>query len=223
MTRGELRARVLHGLNEDPAAPVFFSTTEVNEVLDEAAEVLAEEAFAIRRTAYLPLIEGTGFYAVRSVAPDVMWPYRVWNPSRMERLRVVSLSQLEDRHELWDTVTGVPEAWFPVSWDLFGIWPRPVQGGGLLRVDYYAWPRALGDDSDRPEFLETEHDALVLYGLYDGAAKRWDDATALAAWRQFQQALPGARDREGLGGASARPFQRPMTGDVPGFPTGTRH
>lgn len=222
MIRSEIRARILHGLNEDPAAPVFFSTAEINGVIDEAAEVLAEEALAVRRTTFLPLIEGTGYYALQSIAPDVMWPYRIWNVARTERLQAVSIAQLDARHALWDTVTGVPEVWFPVSWDLFGLWPRPVQGGGVLRVDYYAWPRALGDDADRPEFLDPEQDALVLYGIYDGAAKRWDDATALAAWGQFQRAIPGARNRVGVGRASARAFQQPMTEDTPGFPTGTR-
>lgn len=118
------------------------------------------------------------------------------------------MGALDREHETWATVTGEPWRWFPVSWDLFGIWPKPVAGGGVLRVDCLAWPRALQDDTDEPELLASDHDALTLYAVSEGAAKRWDVGTMLSAWSLFMKAAGASTDRSGVGRVQARPFQR---------------
>lgn len=207
MTRGEIRARILHNLNEDPDSPVFRTAAEINAVIDEAAEVLAEEAGAIKRTYMLALQPGTAYYSLRALGPLVMAPYRLWLPSHNRRLDAVSMSDLDARHETWPTVTGDPTCWFPVSWETFGVYPRPSTGGGVLRVDTLDWPRALVDDDDEPEFLEGDHDALTLYGTYDSAATRWDAPTMLQAWSGFLKGWAGSQERSGVGRVQARAFQ----------------
>lgn len=212
MNRGDIRARACHGLNEDATSPVFWTAAELNAVIDEAAEVLAEEAGAIKRTYFLALQPGTAYYSLRALGPLVMAPYRLWLTVEGRRLDAVSVADLDARHETWPTVTGAPWSWFPVSWDTFGLFPHPTQGGGLLRVDTLDWPRALLDDDDTPEFPEGDHDALTAYTVYDGAAKRWDATTMLQAWSLFLKQWAGAGQRSGVARVQSRDFQVETTG-----------
>lgn len=211
MTRSQIRDRILSMLNESTSAPVFWSTTQMDAVIDEASEVLAEEAKAIRRSAFVARGAGATYYFTRAVASDVMAIYRVWTPDANRRLTAVSISELDAQNETWSTATGDPEYWFPVSWDCFGVYPKPVQGGGVFRLDYLAWPRALQDDDDEPEFREADHDALVLYGLYDGLLKRWDHARAVEIFARFMRQWETGRARNGANETQARVYQRGLS------------
>ena len=210
MTRAEIRARIFHGLNEDPSVPVFWSTAEMDQVIDEAAEVLAEEIGAVRRTAHIVLQDSTTYYTLRSLAPDVLAPWRLWHVPSERRLDPVTMEQLDRFHREWIKVDGDPWHWFPLSWDTFGIFPRPSTTGGVLRVDYLAWPRALIQDDEHPEMPEADHEALVTYGIYDGLAKRWDQMAAVTAWSIFERQWLGGRGRRA---SAISPTRRLETSD----------
>lgn len=218
MNRSDIRARILNALNESTTSPVLFSTAQIDAVIDEAGEVLAEEAGAIKRTAFQGLKDGCTYYYTHGIATDVMAPYRMWLTHLDRRLTAVSLAELDTQNEKWIDVTGDPEYWFPVSWDLFGIYPHPATGGGILRVDYLAWPRALQDDSDEPEFRLADQDGLVLYGVYDGLLKQWNFSRANEIFNLFIDRWMDARARTGIREAQARSF---VAGSVDG--QGFRH
>ena len=209
MTREQIRDRILNALNESTSAPVFWTTTQLDAVIDEASEVLAEEAKAIRRTAFTSRQAGATYYFTRGLASDVMAITRVWLPDESKRLTAVSIAELDRQNDTWPLATGDPEYWFPVSWDCFGIYPHPAQGGGLLRVDYLAWRRALLDDTDEPEFREADQDSLVMYGIYDGLMKRWDVARAVELFNRFIDQWQTGRARNGVRETQSRVFQRP--------------
>ena len=84
-----------------------------------------------------------------------------------------------------------------------------------MKLDYFAWPRTLLDDSDEPEFREADHDAIVLYGVYDGLMKRWDVARAMELFNRFVDAWQVGRARSGVREQQARYFQRPNTPRAP--------
>ena len=205
MTREEIRQRILDGLND--TGGVFVTSAQANEAIDEALEVMAEESGAVIRTGFVGLQPGTMLYWLSAIAPDVMAPLRLWLVSEERRLTAVSMRELDRRHETWPTVQRQPEYWFPVSWDLFGVWPHPAEGGGVLRVDYLAWPRGLLDDEDEPEFQLGDHDALVDYGIYDGLAKRWDVKRMLEVWSRFAGRVGLSRARTGVRRVQARAFR----------------
>ena len=215
MTRADIRARILTALNESVTSPVFWTTAQLDAVIDEASEVLAEEAKAIRRSAFVGRRAGAIYYSTRGIAPDVMAIYRIWLPDLKRRLRAVSIGELDQQNQTWQTVTGDPEYWFPVSWDLFGVYPHPASGGGVMKLDYFAWPRTLLDDSDEPEFREADHDALVLYGVYDGLMKQWNAERAMELFNRFVDAWQTGRARSGVRETQARYFQRPNTPGAP--------
>jgi len=188
------------------AGGIFVTPTQADQSIDEAMEVMAEESGAIIRTAFVALQPGTALYWLSAVAQDVMAPVRLWLVSEQRRLTAVSMRDLDGRHETWPTVQRQPEYWYPVSWDLFGLWPHPAAGGGNLRMDYLAWPRALMDDADEPEFQLGDHDAIVDYGVYDGLAKRWDVMPMLEVWSRFGARVGISRARTGVRRVQARAF-----------------
>lgn len=215
MTRAQIRDRILAASNESTSAPVMWSTAQIDAVIDEASEVLAEEAKSIKRTAFVARQAGAIYYSTRAVASDVMAITRVWLPDQSKRLTAVSILELDGQHRTWPTATGDPEYWFPLSWDTFGLYPHPATGGGLLRVDYLAWPRTLSDDEDEPEFRDADHDSLVMYGLYDGLMKMWHHERALQIWAQFMGQWQTGQARNGVRETQTRTFQRP---NAPGIP-----
>lgn len=218
MTRAQIRDRILAALNESTSAPVHWSTAQVDSVIDEASEVLAEEAHAIRRTAFVARQAGATYYFTRGLAADVMAITRIYLPDVNRRLSAISLAELDAHHETWATVSGDPEYWFPVSWDCFGVYPKSASGGGVLRVDYLAWPRVLLDDDDEPEFREADQDALVLYGVYDGLLKQWNGQRALEVFTRFVDHWTVGKARNGVREMQNRTYQRSAGGS--GFTTG---
>ena len=215
MTRAQIRDRILQALNESTSAPVFWSTSQLDAVIGEASEVLAEEAKAIRRSAFVARQEGKLYYSTRGLADDVMAITRIWLMDLNRRLIAVSIGGLDAQNELWPTVTGDPEYWFPVSWDVFGIYPHPSIGGGTMRVDYLAWPRTLLDDDDTPEFRDADQEALVLYGIYDGLLKQWNAARAMDLFNRFLESWQVGRARNGVREQQARTYQTPRAPGIP--------
>jgi len=174
VNRGEIRNRILDGLSDSFSSPVGSTEAQLNEVIQEASEVLAEEIEAVKRTVFFPLQEGVTYIYTPGLAPDLMMPKRLWNPTTSKPLTAVSLKELDEFKEDWESVVGNPDSWAALSWDIFAIFPHPATAGGVLRLDYLAWPRELLDDDDEPEFPESVQDGIVLYGLYDGLLKRYD-------------------------------------------------
>jgi len=185
MTRLELRKRIFTALNVSATSPVFWTTSEMNDILNEAQEAFAEEAKAIHRTALISLRPGASYYTTASIAADMLAPYRLWMQTTNRRLTAVSLDQLDRYHERWLESSGTPEVWCPISWDWFAVYPHPTVGGGIVRVDYIAFPRDLNHDDDQPEIFESDQETLIFYGVYQGLLKRWDMVTALEAYGRF--------------------------------------
>jgi len=219
MNAGEIKTRILEGVNDDPDDPVFFSAGQLSNLVDEACEVLAEETQAIRRQALVPWRAGTGFYQVTTVDPDFMAPTRLWNHKTGQRLTCLSMTELDAMDTRWQVTTGSPEVWFPVSWDMFGVYPKPAGADGVFRLDYMAWPRSLMDDGDRSELPEATHDAVVLYGQYMGCLKKWDTQAAMIPLKALQLHKTLANARSGIARISVRSMQRSQDPRTNAFPS----
>ncbi len=205
----EIKARILQAINDDPDDPVFYTDSQLQTLINEANEVLCEDAMAIRRTALVPIRPGMRFVYTPSIAPDIIAPTRVWNHNTSRRMTALSMEELDQLQERWQQTSGAqPEVWFPVSWDIFGIYPTQATSGGVIRVEYLAWPRELMDDEDEPELPEATHDALVLYGQYMGILKKWDPDNAMIAMKALQAHKGVAGARSGISRMAFRTFQR---------------
>lgn len=212
MNRGEVRNRILDGLNDSFTAPVSSSQAQIDDVITEATEILAEEVEAVRRTVFVPLQEGVTYFYTPALASDMMTPVRLWNPDTNRRLKAVSLRELDEFRNDWESVTGNPDAWAPLSWDCFAIFPHPASAGGILRVDYLAWPRELLDDSDELESPESAHDAVVLYGIYDGMLKRQNVKEGVEVLNRFTEIWEQNVATSGIKRTGSRVFTRTFGG-----------
>jgi hypothetical protein len=216
VTRGEIIDRILTGLNEATVGPVFWTRAQIAQGVNDGAALLAEELASIKRTALVGLAPGCTYYRTRGIAQDCMAPYRIWIPGRNRKLIPVTVEQLDAFHLEWNTVTGDPEYWAPMGHDWFAVYPHPAQGGGIMKVDYLAWPRELTDDDDRPEFPEADHDSLVLHGVYDGYLKRWAVPEAMTVFAQFADRFSKGKARSGVNQLNGRTWQKSQAPN-PGF------
>jgi len=209
MTRSEIRTRILYQLNDSPTDPVAWSNAELDAVIQEAEEVLAEEAQGLHRTAYIPRHDGMQFVTLASISDDIMAITRIWDNENEHRLQPLSMTQLDTERNRWMEDTGDrPYWWFPVAWNLFGVHPPTAIGGGTLRIDYLAWPTPMEEDGQSPEWPEADHDSLVLYGVYLGLMKQWDAQRGLDLFVQFTQAWQGSKARNGIRRVKAGRMQR---------------
>jgi hypothetical protein len=219
VNRASIIDRVLTSLNDSPVAPVFWTRAELADVIQDGMEIMAEEVMALKRSAFVGLGPGKLYYRTRGIAKDFRVPYRLWLSSNNRKLIAVTVEQLDGFHQQWATVTGDPEYWAPMGYDWFALFPHPAQGGGVLRVDYLAWPRALQGDDDRPELPESDHETLVTYGIYDGLCKRWAAPEAMAIFSQFMEKLGLAKPKSGVNQLNGRTWQK-ATGDAMGLRNG---
>ncbi len=207
MNRLAIQTRILEKLNESTTAPLFWSTAQIDDLIQEGQEVLAEESRIIKRSVTVTVRPGTSYYFLRGIAADCMTPYRLSLPDSRLRLRAVSPLQLDAYHLLWETVTGTPRWWVPIDWQTFALFPHSIQGGGVLRIDYLAWPQALQDDLDEPEYTASDQDALVLYGVYMGLLKRWDVDRATVFFSKFMERVSRSRAGTGMDAEDGRTWQ----------------
>lgn len=215
MTRLDMQTRILEKLNESTTNPQFWSTAQIDDVIQEAQEVLAEESRIVKRTVTITARPGTSYYQLRGIADDCMTPYRLTLPDLRLRLRAVTASQMDAYHLLWETVTGTPRWWVPIDWQTFALFPHPIQGGPVIRIDYFAWPHALQDDGDIPEYSVSDADALVIYGVYMGLLKRWDVDRASILFEKFMTRVDKCRFSTGMDSEDGRTWQEVQQPGVP--------
>jgi hypothetical protein len=207
MNRNEIKARIRDQIDDHSEAGVFFTDDQLNDLVDEAQEILTAETKNIHRTVFVPLRPSSQFLYLPALAPDIMQVVRVFSQTLNVRLETTSIDNLSSYHQRWPTVTGDPEFWFTVSWDIIGLFPRPT-AGGLLRFDYLAWPRALNDDNDSPEIMIASHDVLALIGQYFGELKKWNALSATNAFSKIKGTSTLADGRSNLGKIVHRHFDR---------------
>jgi hypothetical protein len=206
MNRLEIKQRILSGISDNVDDPVFFSDAQLNALIDEAAEFVCAEVRSVRKSVFLPLRAATTFYSLRNLATDIMLPYRLWSNANTSRLSVSSMEELDQFQQRWQDTAATPELWFPVSWDLIGVYPRPIGDGGVLRIDYFAWPEALDDDSDT--LANTTDGAVVVFGIYMGLLKQWDATRAAEAFKRLQTNTLFEKGKSGILRIGHRSFGR---------------
>ena len=180
MLRSALRERVLQQVND--VLPTHWSTSQINDTIDDSLQFVAEQARPFKSSIQLPLRAGKGFYFTSGLGPEVMAPYRVYLVSDNRRLTASTLLELDELMFDWTTTssTGNPWIWIPISWDCFMIWPVPSAAGGILQVDCLMWPRPMQDDNDELEINESDVEAVIDYTVFDALLKRFDVDAAKA-------------------------------------------
>jgi len=214
MTKSEIRTRILRALNDDPDVPVFWTKDEIDDYIADGMEILAEESGNLKRTYHIPRRAGAMIYHLDGVGENIMVPFRIWLPDLSRRLEAWSITDLDGRHEAWMTVTGDPWVWWPIDHQQFGIWPVPATGGGWLEISCYVWPQPMQNDSDRPEFLQPDHEALTMWGEVEGRLKQHHAGEAMDLLAQFAARWGSANTRTSVDRVQAAFNVRESAGGV---------
>ena len=187
MLRPELRRRIYRRLDDDPDSPTSITVADVNALIDEAIEVLSEEAEYFSKTAYVPLFNGAQFYSTLAIDPLCLAPVRVWAMDRERPLNYTTIGELNRTHGNWlDDTYERPHHWFSIDHQTFGIYPRVTQGSGeVLRIDYYAWAEPVPNDQVILPYSDESLDGVISYVVYSVYMRRWDMFRANDAFAEF--------------------------------------
>jgi hypothetical protein len=186
MRRDELRRRIYRMIDDDPDSPASITEADVNELIDEALEVVSEEVRYRSKTAYVPLFPGAQFYHLHAIDPLCYSPVRFWLMDREWPLRFTTIGELNREENNWlDFSSDRPHSWFPVDHLTFGIYPRVTESSGeVLRIDYYAWDEGVANDSAILPYDNATLDAVVGYVAYSVHMRRYD---MMQAGRKFEE------------------------------------
>lgn len=219
MRRSELRERILHLVNDSLASPVFFSNAQINAMIQEAYEIIAEEITTLRKQAIIVTEPGRHWYTTYEISSACISPFRVWTDGTNQRLIPLTMDEVDDHYTTWQAVSSdQPQWWYPIGFDTFGIWPGPAQGGTILRVDYIAWPDEMESDADEPLLREVEQDLLILYGQYDGLMRQWEVPRAMELFNRFSVAYRDSQYKLQVRRFYRANFDRTGQGEHRGYP-----
>lgn len=208
MTRLELQTRTLRALNDSPVAPVYWDTSEIQDYLGEALEVLAEDVPYMKRTFLVPRRPGVSVYQISGISPSIMAPYRVYLPDYQRRLDSKTLHDLDGRYPYWMEAVGLPECWISLSWDQFMVALHETTSTGTLELNCYCWPETLATDASVPELQPTSHEALAIYAEGLGRIKEWMPQEAVELWKQFFAKYGHAKSQAGIARVQSRYWGR---------------
>jgi hypothetical protein len=144
-TLAESAVQVFQRLEEDPAAPVFWTQYEVYNALVEAMNeaALLTGVVQVAQSAPLVLPINTNYVAMPAGAVAML---RITGPSAVQKTEIFTLDQMMPGWELAGGADADPpiqqiQYWFPVGLDMFGIYPQLTAEQKVL-ITYLAYPVA---------------------------------------------------------------------------------
>jgi len=195
MTRGDFRDKLARALDTSTTTPRPWSVAELDGIIKDAHETFVEFARPLERTVYIPLKSEAVWYRLGALADDIIWPLRIIGPHNNRRIIAVTLLWLDQHKWTWETTTGQTIYWTTAGYDWLGIFPKSAADGGLLRMDYAAWPQDALDDGTPLEVDEEDEDRLLEMAFADAQAWNWKPEIALEKLTEFgrEVSLPAFR------------------------------
>jgi len=178
-------------LGEDPAAPAAYLPVQVDQTINRVQRLFAFATLCLESTRELPLSPGTSFYHLLPLWSEFLVILRVRRsaqentgtdatmgvpefgipmgndnaaavtPPTDPKVYPISLSQLRLLDASWMTTMGAPVRYGVLGQDLFYCWKNPDVLGYKLSVTFARLPLPLVHDTDVPEILPADHQALV--------------------------------------------------------------
>lgn len=199
----------------DTGSRLRFSTSTIDDYLNQAQKNAILEAKPIRRSENFELVAGTTYY---DLAADRFFQLERVTVRQRDIYEITPVA-LARKSKEWENSTGLPTHYFIdfASRTKVGFYPVPESSAstGTVRYSYYALAKDLSAASDEPfdgiQELGHHHYLLVLYAAFrlvaiDGRA----DLAALYR-SEYAEALVRLK-RE----AAARPSYRPGLSPAPG-------
>ena len=171
MTSGEIMERALRRVGEDPAAPVYYKSSEALDAVNEGQRLFCLLTWCLETTGTLNLDAATSFYHLLSTFSDLLAVLRVRVNNTGARVGPGRLEDFDARNSAWQSAAGDPTDYQVLGLDLLAVTPRPAEGGRSLEVTYARTPTRMTGTSATPEIPVEFHHALVDYAVYRLRAK----------------------------------------------------
>jgi hypothetical protein len=182
MTRTEAAVDVFGELENNNT---YYSTTEVNDAIQDAYDEVALYAKTIEQQGEISLAANTGYYNLRSLFSNFYSPIGVFNELDGRWLTPTSTMKLDAMRLDWELMTGSPKWVFMASPEYLCVVPRPSASVGVLTLHYNACAPTLTDTTTIivPEETKTIIPSYALMQMHEQA-------------REFQKALDYEKDYE---------------------------
>jgi hypothetical protein len=173
----ELRGRTLKRLDQDPAAPIYFSAQEVTNALNRGQRLFALITLCLEQIVTFDLTPGTAFYRMLATYPDFLLPLRVRNASGA-KVMPATLADLDALDGAWTTDAGPASFYGCLGLDLLFV----KGSGGPLSITYARMPATLASDGDEAEIIDAYQPTLIDYATWRVRAKQ--------GGQEFSRAIP---------------------------------
>lgn len=175
VTRIDLQNKLQNQFNNT----VYYDTQAINDSLQDGVDEVCAVSGCIWKSATLNFTKGTTYYDMLSLLPDYIGVVAIWNNTIKRWLFPTSLRKLMLQREDWDSQSGTPYYFCPISHRYVAIWLKPtVTNYGQMFVFYRAAAPILTDTTPIP--IPDEHvTALELYSITDlwEQAQEWGKAS----------------------------------------------
>lgn len=180
----DLETHVLELIGESTTAPDVFADTPsgmepIRDSLNDAIEEISMLTGSSKRTYYVPLEDGQGFYRLRLNRDRFAWVTDAWISASKWRLEQTDIIKLQNFNPRWMDNTGVPRSYFQVGKNVVGFYPRPASSSDLIELSCVIIPDRYIEDTDRIRLRDNYKWAAAHYAVGEYYASRGDAKQAL--------------------------------------------
>lgn len=161
MNLAAIKQQAWRKLDEDPAAPVYFTADLMLAAINEGLNIYSSLTLSVEKVVSVP-VSGT-FTNLLATIPRLLVPLKVYRGST--RLRPSVIDEFAAIDPYWRLAAGTPDSYAMLGATLFVVNRKPSSPVSLT-MTYAATAADLASDSDTPEIPLDDHIALVHYAIW---------------------------------------------------------
>lgn len=195
MNFGAMKAETFRRLSESSGAPVFWTGADVEEALNEGYYDFAEQTRAVERSAEVGCVAQVPYMDARTALP---YPFlglrRVLSRQLNTPLTTTTIDAVDRQDFRWEMSSGSARKFMVRGLYTIGLWPVP-NTRETFRMSWTSLPSRMVDNADEPELPVEQHEALILYALYDLKVQEDETTLALGYWQEYVAMIEVAKGR----------------------------
>lgn len=174
MTRGDLRTKLQNHFNNS----IYYTEADLNNSIQDGVDEVCAFTGCVYKSAALPFQQNVTYYDMLSLLPDYIGAIAIYNDVTHKWMYPTSRRKLEQQRVDWDSISGTPYCFCPISHRYLAIWMKPaVANYGRMLVFYRAAAPTLVEQTQIP-IPENGTDALESYSITDlwEQSQEWNKA-----------------------------------------------
>lgn len=185
-----IERHTLELIGEDPDNPDVFTDGSddfagIRDSINDAIDEISGMTGAVSDTCYIPIRANRQFYKTVFSVGSCAWITDVWLWTQKRRLEQTDILRLNYFSPKWLKNTGNPYAYFPIGFDVIGIWPKPSSDADVLEVRANIIPEPYTTDTDIVKLREDFQWAAAYYAAGEYYAGRGDAKSAIWNHNQY--------------------------------------